>query len=232
MIVVVPTRGRPDNAARQQEALRLAGTSVADTVYVVDHDDPAVLDYCRLGLPKIDILDSGPGGTGMVAALNATAVRYADAYEAVGFMGDDHLPRTAGWDVRILEAFAAEVPGEWSPGVAYGNDLLQGANLPTAAFLPSMVVSALGYMAPPVLKHLYVDNFWMELGRRLSGLTYLDDVVIEHMHPIANKGAWDAGYTRVNASAVDTADRLAWEQFRDNGGMDAAVARIRGVYGL
>jgi hypothetical protein len=230
MIVVVPTRGRPDNAARQQEALQLAGTSVADFVYVVDHDDPRAADYCRLGLPKVDILDSGPGGTGMVAALNATAVRYADAYDAVGFMGDDHLPRTAGWDGRVMNALTSG--DALRPGyVVYGNDLLQGPNLPTAAFLPSIVVSALGYIAPPCLSHLYVDNFWLDLGQRLGGLVYLDDVVVEHMHPIASKGTWDEGYTRVNASAVDTADRQAWEQFRDGGELDAAVARVRKVYG-
>jgi len=118
-----------------------------------------------------------------------------------------------------------------APHVVYGNDLFQGANLPTAAFLNSSLVQALGYMAPPVLKHLYADNFWMGLGQRLGGLVYLDDVVIEHMHPIASKGTWDEGYTRVNASAVDTADRQAWEWFRYGGEMDAAVARVRKGYG-
>lgn len=223
MIVIVPTRGRPENVVRQQAAVTAAGTSLADFVYVIDADDPKAVEYCRLGLSRLDVLD-GRGGGGMVPALNFAARQYSDIYDAVGFMGDDHLPRTPRWDRRIIGALNED----WSaPHVVYGNDLLQGANLATAAFLDSRTVKALGYMAPPDLHHLYADNFWMELGQRLGGLTYLDDVVIEHMHPIANKAAWDAEYTRVNTSDMDTADRRAWETYRDFGDMASAVARVR-----
>jgi hypothetical protein len=44
-------------------------------------------------------------------------------------LGDDHRPRTKGWDRRLIDAIES-LGG--APGIAYGDDKLQGAALPTA----------------------------------------------------------------------------------------------------
>jgi hypothetical protein len=228
LAVLVPTRGRPQNAARLQQAFRNTESLNSTLVFVVDHDDPELEGYWeRAGVGEIDHLTvyEGEGGRGMVASLNAAAHRLAGEYDALGFMGDDHLPRTAGWDAHVLGALSSP----W-PRVVYGNDLFQGERLPTAAFLPSRVVRALGYMAPPMLRHLYVDNFWLDLGQQLGGLTYLPDVVIEHVHPAAGKTAMDERYAAVNAPEADVADRLAWMGFRDSDAFDAALRAVREEY--
>ncbi|WP_030248292.1 glycosyltransferase family 2 protein [Streptomyces sp. NRRL S-455] len=225
LAVIVPTRGRPQNATRLQQAFRNTDSLNATLVFVVDADDPELPAYREALSGAMLMVFGGETGTGMVAALNRAADLLAPQYGALGFMGDDHLPRTAGWDAHVLGALRSP----W-PQIVYGNDLFQGERLPTAAFLPSRVVQALGYMAPPVLRHLYVDNFWLELGQQLGGLTYLPDVVIEHVHPAAGKTAMDAGYAAVNAPEADVADRLAWLEFRDGGGFDEAVRRVRTEY--
>ncbi|MFD8226898.1 glycosyltransferase family 2 protein [Streptomyces massasporeus] len=225
LAVIVPTRGRPQNATRLQQAFAETDSLNATLVFVADADDPELPAY-RDGLDGAMLLTfSGETGTGMVAALNRAAGLLAPQYDALGFMGDDHLPRTAGWDAHVLGA----LNGPW-PTVVYGNDLFQGERLPTAAFLPSRVVQALGFMAPPVLRHLYVDNFWLELGTQLGGLRYLPDVVIEHIHPAAGKTSMDERYAAVNAPEADVADRLAWLGFHDGGGFAAALRRVREEY--
>lgn len=229
MAVIVPTRGRPQNAARLQRAFAETDSLNAVPMFVVDADDPELPGYlARVGVGEIThilVHDSDAAGTGMTGPLNYAAGILSHEYDALGFMGDDHMPRTAGWDAHVLGALAG--PG---PAVVYGNDLLQGERLPTAAFMPSRLVRALGFMAPPVLGHLYVDNFWMELGLRTGGLRYLPDVVIEHLHPAAGKAGMDARYAAVNAPEADTADRRAWLDFRDGIGLAGALRRVREEY--
>lgn len=226
MLVIVPTRGRPENVARLEQAIKDTDTTRADFLYVVDHDDPEAGEYARMGLNRLTIIHDRLrlGGT-----LNWAARKYADLYDAIGFMGDDHLPRTEHWDLRILDALDVGTHGR-TPRVVYGNDLLQGENLPTAVFLHSRIVTALGYMVPPGMVHLYLDNFWRELGQSLNGLVYLPDVVIEHMHPAAGKADWDDRYAEVNAPAVDTSDKAKFLEYRDSGLFASALERVRTEY--
>ena len=229
LAVIVPTRGRPDNAVRLEKAFAETDSLNATAVFVTDADDPELPGYLEAwedGRIRNLMTRTERGTPGMVGALNWAAAELAGRYAALGFMGDDHLPRTARWDAHVLGALRAG-----GPRVAYGNDLIQGERLPTAAFLPSRVVRALGFMAPPCLRHLYVDNFWLELGRQIDGLVYLPEVVIEHLHPVAGKAVMDAGYTAVNAPEADRADHAAWRAFRDGDGLAEAVYRVRAEYG-
>lgn len=226
LAVIVPTRGRPGNAARLATAFRETDALNAVPVFVADEDDPELYAYRRLldegAIPRLMVSPL----SGMCRSLNWAAVKYAELYEAIGFMGDDHCPRTGGWDERIMDALDS-----LEPRIVYGNDLLQGPNLPTAVFMQSRMIQAMGVMAPQVMRHLYLDNFWKELGERLGGLVYLDDVIIEHLHPVNGKAEWDDRYRAVNASEVDRADREAWIAYRDGAGFEAALRCVRGEYG-
>jgi hypothetical protein len=199
-------------------------------VFVADQDDPELPGYRALleagSIPRLMISDH-PGGGGLCVPLNYAARRYADVYENVGFMGDDHLPRTHGWDTLILGELDS-----LEPRIVYGNDLLQGANLPTAVFMQSRMIRTLGVMAPRVMRHLYLDNFWKELGERTGGLVYRPDVVIEHLHPVAGKAPMDERYAAVNAPAADRLDRDAWLAYRDGAGFEAALQSVRKEYAL
>lgn len=205
--MIVPTRGRPQAARELAQAFRDTCTANTRLILSVDHDDPmAEAYYSDLSTPVYE-----HRGSGMVAALNAAAVWLAKESYAIGFMGDDHRPRTIGWDTRYLEVlhpvFATR---RGSPAMVYGNDLLQGSALPTQVAMTSSIVTALGFMAPPSLTHLYVDNFWLNLGTETGTITYLDDVVIEHMHPMADKALWDEGYRRVNDPQMFAKDATAY----------------------
>lgn len=230
LVVVVPTRGRPHNAARLAEAFRETSTSPDSLLlFVADRDDPALPGYQALlnqGQIARLMIHASTGGKGLNAPLNFAAHRYASVYENVGFMGDDHMPRTHGWDTEILRELDS-----LEPRIVYGNDLLQGANLPTAVFMQSRMIRALGGMAPQVMRHLYLDNFWKELGERTGGLVYRDDVVIEHLHPVAGKADWDARYLVVNNRDADRDDREAWLAYRSGEGFAAALRAVREEYG-
>lgn len=231
LVVIVPSRGRPEAARTLVEAFR--ATCTADTLlaFAVDGDDPTRDEYVaalggpsdRFGLTTYPHPDSN-----MTKALNHAALRHlnnvdAPAPFAIGFMGDDHMPRTVGWDQAYLDALR-----ELGTGTVYGNDLLQGHRLPTQCAMTSDIVRALGFFAPPKQKHLYLDNFWRDLGKAAGCLRYLKDVIVEHRHPLAGKAAWDDGYQRVNAPEVAEHDRLAYEAYQADG-FDADVAKVRAL---
>jgi hypothetical protein len=219
LLMLCPSRGRPGNIADLLAAWRETSSGDASLVVAVDDDDPELDAYRALEAEDLAIV-VGPrlriGGT-----LNVLAPAFAEDYAAVGFLGDDHRPRTPGWDGRLVEALR-----ELGGGVVYGNDLLMGEKLPTAVAISSEIVRALGFLVPPGMVHMYFDNFWKGLGESLGRLHYLEDVVIEHMHPIAEKAPWDDGYREVNAPAMYARDRAALSRWiREDS--EEAMGRVR-----
>jgi hypothetical protein len=224
LVVIVPSRGRPEAARALIQ--HFANTCTADTflAFVVDQDDPARPEYEMVGDGQRSGVIFAPSTT-MVEALNIAANYLASAGEpfAVGFMGDDHVPRTYGWDRAYLDALR-----ELGTGIVYGNDLYQGEKLPTQCAMTADIVRALGFMAPPMLRHMYVDNFWRDLGQAADCIRYLPDVVVEHMHPSAGKSAVDDGYLRVNDPGVFAVDEQAYAGYRA-GAMAADAAKVRAL---
>lgn len=222
LVVIVPSRGRPQAAAELAEAF--TETSTADTrlAWSFDEDDPRLPDY-----PDREAVIGE--NQSMVEALNKAALHYArggffknDPPFAVGFMGDDHRPRTKGWDKAYIDALR-----ELGTGLVYGNDLLQGERIPTQVAMTADIVRTLGYMAPPKLGHMYVDNAWLALGRALDRITYLPGVIIEHLHPLAGKGEWDEGYNRVNSPGQYDRDRVFFQLWLHS--LPGEVAKLRSL---
>lgn len=227
LVVVVPSRGRPQQAGELLDAFGRTCTAGTRVMLAVDSDDPALPDYRTVAYPRAALLQGAHQS--MVHALNQAAAAVTEIPEtpfAVGFMGDDHRPRTIGWDRAYLDALA-----ELGTGIVYGNDLLQGERIPTQCAMTADIIRTLGWMAPPVLTHLYVDDYWATLGRSLGRLLYLPDVVVEHCHPFAGTGRWDAGYQRVNAQAMYDRDRAAYETYA-TGHLADDVAKVQALLGL
>lgn len=202
--IMVPSRGRPGNIRRLQENM-FENCRVDTALHVyVDDNDPKLDEYREL--IGINLVVDTPSRIGPI--LNKHAVGLADNYFIVGFMGDDHVPRTPGWDQRFLEKLQ-----EVNTGVAYGNDLLQGEALATAVCMTSDIVKTLGYFSLPGAQHLFLDNFWMAVGRGINRLFYFDDVVIEHVHPAKNKAEWDEVYTNANSSETWAFDEAAYLKY-------------------
>lgn len=227
MAVLVPSRGRPKNVARLIREWDLRQDYDTKLVIAVDSDDPRLPEYEALELDGAQLVVGGRrrlGGTLNALAPLLAGLPWGDwlpsvAYDIVGFMGDDHVPRTPAWDHQVR---AAMVPG----GVVYGNDLIQGAALPTAVFMDSRIIRTLGWFVVPGMTHLFMDNLWKTLGEQLGTLRYLPDVIIEHVHPIAGKAEWDAGYVEANDGAVwehDEAIYREWVAFQ----MPADIAKIK-----
>lgn len=213
LLVIVPTRGRPHNIPRILDAWDKTGAHEhAQLLLAVDADDPRLHIYMAFESPNCEILKH-PVWVPMVTKLNDTA-RYSLArrnWPHVAFMGDDHVPRTKGWAERYVEELR-----ELGTGVVYGDDLVQGRKLCTQWAMTTDIVRALGRMVPAPVEHMYCDNSIMDLARELDRLRFLPDVQVEHKHPVAGRGAWDAGYERVNSRQQYRRDHASYMQWREN----------------
>jgi hypothetical protein len=228
LVMICPSRNRPQAAVELVDDFERTCTEDTLLVFAVDDDDPTQDIYFEAVLGRdraaVGIVEDPKT---MVWALNRAAWAAATVFVpppfAIGFLGDDHHPRTHGWDKIYLDALR-----ELGSGIVYGDDLLQGERLPTQCAMTADIVRALGHMAAPVLAHMYVDNYWKDLGQAAGCLRYLPGVVVEHMHPAAHKAAWDDGYRRVNADDVYQADAQAHATWTLEQ-LDREVAVVRGL---
>ncbi len=237
LVTIVPTRSRPESVEKVTAAWVETGAfdEGAELLFVVDHDDPRATDYrqairAMAGLPGVSAVYEDVWRP-LVPKLNRVAAglalgRYA---YALGFAGDDHLPRTEGWVGRYLAALYSA-----GTGIVYCDDGYQHENIPTQWAMTADVVRTLGRMVPAPVEHLYCDNAVRDLGQGAGCLTYLGDVLIEHMHPVARgadgqpKGADDDQYRRVNGRQQYRRDRAAYVAWR-RGTLPEDVSAVRAL---
>jgi hypothetical protein len=205
LIVIIPTRGRPDNAVALEQAFVDTNTT-AKRVYVVDFNDELRKEY-SYKLPVESVIMIHNETKGMAYPLNYAAREFLGEFDNFAFMGDDHRPRTTNWDQLFVEQLYS------GSDIVYGNDLFQGAALPTAVAMSSQIVKELRGMVPDTQRHLYLDNFWLKLGQDLGKIKYMPEVIIEHCHAFNGKAPMDENYARVNAPEVYSADKIAFDNY-------------------
>lgn len=225
--MIIPSRGRPEAVAKQGAAwLDTNAAHEADLIWAIDLDDPCHAEYMEeLKAFQWMHVSSFKAWQPLVPKLNAMAVKVAQDYPIVGFMGDDHLPRTLDWHLAIegLHTYTGT-------SIAYGKDGFQDIKLPTWWTMSSEIVQSLGRMVPADVQHMYCDNSVQVLGIESGCMRYMPQVMIEHMHPVAGKAKMDEGYARVNRAEQYERDKgqfLAW--MADGKDRDVRIVRdLRG----
>lgn len=221
LLMIVPSRGRPQSVHRMINAwVETDAYADATLVFAIDEDDPEYRAYYSSrereenlrGRELVSFL-SLPEWLPMVKKLNACAVRAEmfkkPAWGAIGFMGDDHLPRTKGWAGEFLRELK-----EMRTGIVFGQDGFRTDDLPTHWAMTPDIIRALGRMVPAEVQHLYCDNAIRDLGVMAGCIRQLSDVLIEHMHPLAGKAETDAGYAAVNSAGRYAEDGQTYRLWR------------------
>ena len=213
--VIMPTRsanGKRGPSAKEAFDSWKETRTTSDFFYGVDEDDVAnykiPTDAKTIMMPRMKLVPKLNDMCGCLIAQNT--------YTHVLFIGDDHRFRTSDW----------ESMAEDKTQIAYGNDLLQGEKLPTAVLVSLDIVNALGYMCPPIIEHMYADNFWLDLGRECSIIKYHPEVVIEHMHFSIGKSAPDQQYFEV--AKLHQKDQIAYESYKNTTFQDD-VRKVREI---
>lgn len=210
LTIYVPTKGRPEKIHDYETNFYNTTTINTRLVFVLSTDDPRLSDYLDIVYVGEKPIVVTPDKPGFVDPLNMgyLADRRKVYSYAVGFMGDDHYPRTRGWDEKFVNELIS-----LKSGFVYGDDGFQHEAIPTQIAMTADIPLELGYMTYPRLWHLYADNFWLDLGLALDRIKYLPDVLIEHVHPATGKIASDEGYEFSGAWNLDQRDKIVYEHY-------------------
>lgn len=223
ILFIVPTRKRPSNVSRLAKAFSELQSGFADLMFVVDGDHPDEHDYCRAsnGWPVTFQPWRGLSGT-----LNTQGKFFAEKYRWIGFIGDDHVPTTHGFDAHLYGALRAV--GEHA--IAYGPD---GQPFDTVVPMNIMVtprtphppltwwvmdcqtIRLLGQMVPYVLSHTCVDDYVWQLGYQAGTLVYVPGAEMDHLHPLWNKAETDESYELSSEHNNRLADHRKWEEYQE-----------------
>lgn len=203
ILLIVPTRDRPHNIPRVIESWRNTTSGLSHLMILYDFDQinnyKSILEEYRN-----DVVTGISPRLKLCPKLNNIANVYKDPYDIIGFIGDDIVLKTPGWEERVIES-CGEV------GMCYPNDTIQGGALPTHIFMTSNIIKTLGYMVPPNFVHLYCDNFWLHLGTYTKTLKYMPDVIMEHYHPHVGKAPTDNQYQKTYAEiGRDAREYQSW----------------------
>jgi len=220
--IIVPSRHRPHNIKELQQSL-IDTHTMSRLFVVVDEDDETLDQYLSLENNFTEVLTFERGRKGMADPLNNAARQLItdERWEYFIFVGDDHRPRTFQWD-KVWRTNLDDLV----TGLVYGDDLFQREQLPTAIGMTRSIVEELNGMIPEGFAHLYLDNFWLRLGQDLNAIRYLPETVIEHLHPIAGKGDWDAGYQEVNSAEINNADSQMFHTYIQSDDYRQLVKRL------
>jgi hypothetical protein len=221
LIVLIPSRGRPQNVARLLQACRETCRGNTSLLFGFDRDDPTLEENLHNFDGNGYVIEDGLRR--VVPWMNHLAAMVVDKYRFIGHFGDDQMPRTVGWDVRVCESLERNL-------FCFADDLYPGrptGSLCCHVFMRSEVIKTLGYMGPPCMQHMYVDPTWMAWGQSTS-IEFLADVTLEHMHYSAGKSQMDQSYSE--STALIPNDLAAFNSYSyDSGGLNADIEKLKGI---
>ena len=202
LLVIVPSRGRPQNIARLIDAFRATCKMQTHLVIGVDEDDDELprYEYVMKKAEDLGSVITGPR-RGLTAWTNNIASIYVEDYPYLASLGDDMIPETPGWDRALIRGIIRM----GGTGFTYPWDGVR-EDIPEAVCMSSDIVKALGWMALPDLDHWYIDNVWADLGRGAG--------CIKHLRAVSVKHAWKTDQTSRDSGEKLPRDRDTYYSWR------------------
>lgn len=178
-IWLLSTRGRPKECQEVLDACEATGMTSQGLVYV----DETVEMYEKIRLPANWKIHFEPEWGSIAAAMHYTQAHFPDATQ-YGWLADDNIPRTQGWD-KILEAAA----GDWF--VSCARDLwlsetgwkypMGGVCFTAGLCWGAKLIEACGWWVLPGVRQGGIDGAWNDLAGMLGLTRYVPDVTVEHL---------------------------------------------------
>ena len=182
---ILPSRSRPHNLLRLIDAWERTGASTPVEL-CLDLDDSCLPQYDAMQIPSGWHLSMGWHGP--------LSRLYNDAYGRhlgatfFGFIADDVVPLTNGWDTRLIE-----VAGNDGMAVPAGGHDPNGA---PHFVLGGDLVRSIGWLSLPGLDRLYIDTVWQKIAESRGVLRRVPNVILEHRHFSNRKAMIDATYLK------------------------------------
>ena len=212
--LICPTRGHQGLREKMIQTFAESNPKHSRILFVMDSDQAEATEFSS-DLFDVQVIPAtqqrGIVSPMNLAHLNPNAETYA-------LIGDDVEFRDKGWEEKILDARVTSL-------VVFGDENKTLTGKGNHPFWSSKITKILGYKAPRNLWHLFVDDFYQELGRRLNSLEYVNANIF-HNHPALGHRDWEEVTQTVNSHEFFEHDRKAYREYLAME-MNAAVAKIR-----
>lgn len=129
-----------------------------------------------------DALDLPAGWDIVGVKSDGMAAKVQEAYASgvcgdaawIGLLGDDLVPITPNWDIRLISGLHG-----WN--IVTANDLNQAPRrMHSATVFSRALIDAVGYLAPVGMHHLFLDDVWERIGAVTGCLKWMMDVKVQH----------------------------------------------------
>ena len=218
---ILPTYCRPDRCREVLESLLATGCSTPGVVVVNGRETEA--EYKALPLPPAWRMAVLPENLGFVGGLNWAFDNHPDE-PFYGFIADDEVARTPGWDRTLIEA-----AGAWR--VSNGNDRWKSKERVHAhVCIGGELARAVGYLAIRNCWHWFgFDSMWEAVDSEVGVRAYCESVRVDHKHYLNGGSAFDMTY--VTGGMRDAEDRRAFRAWTAIG-LPQVVERVRRLRSL
>jgi hypothetical protein len=126
-----------------------------------------------------------------------------------GYIGDDMVFRTNGWDTKILNEFeASNCPSDFIK-LVHCDDGYHKENLCVNAFIHETYFHVVGYLCREEFLINWSDRWLYQSFKAFDRITYMPDIFIEHNHWVFGRRAKDKTGERMgNADQGGVSDKL------------------------
>lgn len=211
LLVICPTRQRAHKCKKMLKSFTAKSSKDSAVLFLVDQDDPELQHYQTLFHDYSCAYTINPRQT-YIQLMNA-AFKACPNHEFYCPANDDFIFETHGWDIAMMGIIDDQFQ---SIGIAHCNDGIQHEKIPVVAVISGVIVRALGWVFPPVLRHLFGDNALNIIGRGLNRMCYVSNIVVKHDHPLVNKEAEDEIYKQTNSDERYHKDGIIFKQWEKN----------------
>lgn len=153
-----------------------------------------------------------PGWGLFIGYRSPLSVVYNNAFERhpyepwYGFIADDVVPITKGWDINLIDAagndgMAVPAGGETTGGCPH---FVLGGDL----------VRLMGWLSLPCLDRIYIDTVWADIAMGKGVYREVNSVTLEHRHFSNGKALMDSTYRKRHKEQ----DKLIYNNWRKQHG--------------
>ena len=171
------------------------------------NEDQADL-YPEIAGVKRLIVPASYGNTSCAKTQAFVDLKLYEGYFTISGIDDDCFVTTDGWDLLLSLPLKAK-----GYGVSWGNDTIQNGRVPTKWTMTANIIKALGFISPPGLIHLFVDDFLARLGKELESWHYAPNVMMEHHHWLNQKAEMDETYRETSARETWEHDERVYNEY-------------------
>lgn len=203
--LLCPTYGRPQLCKRMVESAWATADAKPQILLGIGGEDTAETcpeNFYGYSIPGVEMILAWKFPAPHV--LNMLA-KHAD-YPLLMIVGDDAVFATPGWDTAIIEHYKSLKDKRHVYSLRDSRDE-NGTPHPivTRAFMEE-----LGYLAPPIFLHWYVDTWLVEIAKATRRFTHLKDYMLVHDKP-SDHGNPDHTHNRIRAMGWRERDKKTYE---------------------